>query len=400
MPLTIFSHGGLTIFDLLGDSYDGTKVTLLPPTGVYTRIGDAGTTSRSLASNDDLFVSGKLEVDGTFYADGGGYWAGDFQLASTYAIVAGWGVDTNYTLFKARDSGIGNVEVARLQGAADPYVQIGRDDTGVALNAVTDMLVLQAGGGTGNEAAGFGFGLSVKLGNAASEVEERASLDFTLITATNGSEDANFLINLMDSGSMALCATFAGDDQSLTVVGPVKGSTLKCTSNVGAANTGVTAVEYGDGFTHTTVLTVSQADALTLADNAALADGYLLYTLPAGACIVESAYMSMAVTAAEDTTATADVGLGTVIGSTAIATLDLGAGGTMENILTGQTAANCSGTATVKTAIPTANVPLVIAAGDAHTIHFNVADTWADTAGSDLTADIAGTVVINWIFLA
>ena len=35
------------------------------------RIGDAGTDSHSLTANDDLFVSGKLEVDASIYADGG-----------------------------------------------------------------------------------------------------------------------------------------------------------------------------------------------------------------------------------------------------------------------------------------------------------------------------------------
>ncbi len=213
----------------------------------------------------------------------------------------------------------------------------------------------------------------------------------------------------ISGGTTARKLTVTGANVTLTGSGayvhtyPAVTCTLQgdiCLDNVGTANAGVTAVERGDGYNHVTILTVSKADALTVADDAALADGYLLYTLPAGACIIESAYMSMAVTAAEDTTATADVGLGTVIGSTAIATLDLGASGTMENILTGQTAANCSGTATVKTAIPTANVPLVIAAGDAHTVYFNVADTWANTAGSDLTADIAGTVVLAWRFLA
>lgn len=171
------------------------------------------------------------------------------------------------------------------------------------------------------------------------------------------------------------------------------------TANAGTANTGVTAVEYGDGFNHTSVLTVSQTDAITVADNAALADGYLVYTFPAGTVVVHSAYMTMGVTLAEDTTATADVGIGTTQGSAAAATLDLD-NAACENILTGQTTANCSGTATVKTATPTAAVPLVIESGDDHTVYFNIANTWADTAGVDLTGDIAGTIVLKWEFLA
>ena len=76
------------------------------------------------------------------------------------------------------------------------------------------------------------------------------------------------------------------------------------------------------------------------------------------------------------------MGLGTVIGSGAVATLDGTA--TFENILTGQTAADANGTATVKTALPTAGVPFIIESGDAHTLHFNVADAWADDTGGDL----------------
>ena len=51
-------------------SNDGTKSTILGLTGDYTRFGDAGVTSHSLSSEDDLMVTGKLEVDGTAYFDG------------------------------------------------------------------------------------------------------------------------------------------------------------------------------------------------------------------------------------------------------------------------------------------------------------------------------------------
>jgi hypothetical protein len=42
---------------------------ILPNGSGITIIGDAGSTSHSLAANDDLFVSGKLEVDGQSYFD-------------------------------------------------------------------------------------------------------------------------------------------------------------------------------------------------------------------------------------------------------------------------------------------------------------------------------------------
>ena len=92
--------------------------------------------------------------------------------------------------------------------------------------------------------------------------------------------------------------------------------------NNGTANTGVTAVEYGDGYNHVTVLTVSQINSITIADNAAIGDGYLLYTLPAGVCVVDYAYMTMALTVAssEAQSDTPEVGLGTVICTGAVAT--------------------------------------------------------------------------------
>lgn len=49
---------------------DGTKTTLIGIAGDYLRIGDAGTTSNSLNSEDDLMVTGELEVDGTSWFDG------------------------------------------------------------------------------------------------------------------------------------------------------------------------------------------------------------------------------------------------------------------------------------------------------------------------------------------
>jgi hypothetical protein len=49
----------------------GNDLTILPSTGKITIIGDAGTTGHTLAANDDLYVTGKIEVDGTVYMDSG-----------------------------------------------------------------------------------------------------------------------------------------------------------------------------------------------------------------------------------------------------------------------------------------------------------------------------------------
>ncbi len=162
----------------------------------------------------------------------------------------------------------------------------------------------------------------------------------------------------------------------------------------GTVNAGTTAVERGDSKQHTTTLTVAST-LPAIAGGAQLSVGKLLYTFPAGAIVVHAAYMSMAITQtqAHINADTPDVGLGTAIAAGANALLSDTSGA--ENILTGQTANNCTGTAEVKTV---ADQVLVIEAGDNHTLYFNVADDWA--ADGDAAAIMAGTVVIHWTLMA
>ncbi len=166
--------------------------------------------------------------------------------------------------------------------------------------------------------------------------------------------------------------------------------------NVGTAESNITAVENGNAFIHTTVLTLAGVAAL-IGDTAALGTGSLVYTFPDGEIIVDSAFMSVGVnlTTGTPTDDTPEVGLGTVVASGAVSVLSGTA--TFENIITGQVAADIAGTATVKTAIPTANIPLVIAAADPHTVFLNIADTWANV--DDTAATLSGIVVFNWTFL-
>jgi len=196
MPLSLFDSGGLSE---MGGS--------LPAT---TFNGDLTIGANKIKTTNLLLKEGTADI---LYLKN----AADSTFKDLYVgrLIAATGIsfdnakyitapntDNNYTFISARDNGVGVVEIARLQGAADPYFQIGRDDTGVATNSVTDMLVLQAGAGTNNEAAGFGLGISFKLGNAASEVEERASIDAVLAGATDGSEWARIQFGVMTSGVM------------------------------------------------------------------------------------------------------------------------------------------------------------------------------------------------------
>jgi hypothetical protein len=159
------------------------------------------------------------------------------------------------------------------------------------------------------------------------------------------------------------------------------------TANNGTAGTGTTALHYGDGVNVTAVLTLTNV-ALTVGSSENLAVGVLIYTLPAGDLTVEHALMSLAISGVSATGDTPDVGLGTTIGSGAVAVL----GGTpaFENIITGQTAADTNGTATTADQASA----LSIATGGNHTVYFNAADGWG--ANADADGVVNGTVIIKY----
>lgn len=166
----------------------------------------------------------------------------------------------------------------------------------------------------------------------------------------------------------------------------------RTTKNIGVAESGVSVVEYGDGIHHQTVLTIDSALG-AIAGGASLALGKKLYTFPDGVIAIKSTSMAMALTAEDENidADTPDVGVGTTIASGAVAVLGGTAG--FENMLTGQTAADCAGTATEKTLATS----LVIEEKDSHAVHFNVADGWA--AKGEAACPIAGSVIINWEFI-
>ena len=181
---------------------------------------------------------------------------------------------------------------------------------------------------------------------------------------------------------------------TLVVKDPFGTGPNQTTANVGVANIdgGITAVEYGNGSFHKTVITIDSVLPI-IAGGANLAVGKLLYTLPSGAVIVNSSKLSVAITQtnAKITANTPDVGIGTTIASGAVAVL--GGTSTFENILTGQTASNCNGTATVKTVATT----LVSELADNKTVYLNVADGWS--TDGDAGALITGTVTLVWEYL-
>lgn len=168
-------------------------------------------------------------------------------------------------------------------------------------------------------------------------------------------------------------------------------------SNIGTVNslTGLTSAEYGNESFHKTVLTLDEVEVGSPAGAANLGFGKLMYTLPAGACLVSASKFNLSLQGGGVVDAdTPDVGLGTVIASGAVAVLSGTA--TFENIMTGQTFNDCNGTAEVATTLATSSpFALIVETAGAHTIYLNVADGWA---GAD-TITASGTITLIWAFV-
>ena len=173
----------------------------------------------------------------------------------------------------------------------------------------------------------------------------------------------------------------------------------KTSVNIGAANTGVTASEGGDYVNHVTTLTFSGLAVGSAVGAADLAFGKLLYTLPAGAQLVEAAYTNVALTGTVTIVGdTPDVGVGSVVASGAVAVL--GGTATFEDYITGQTSGAISGSnsievASAATAGALTGISLNISTS-AKTVYLNCADGWA--GAGDVTA--TGTVVLVWKTIA
>lgn len=168
---------------------------------------------------------------------------------------------------------------------------------------------------------------------------------------------------------------------------------LQTNANVGTPGTNVTAVEYGDGYNHVTVLTLTGAALTPTIPADAEGAGAVIYTFPAGVYVGNAAHMDITAGTMDSATNAADLGLGSLIASGDIATLTTAA---MEDWVTGQTVADVSSIATEKSTIMTGGAPLLFEAGDSHTLNINIAGTWNATVA---TADLTGTVTIWWTYL-
>ncbi len=232
----------------------------------------------------------------------------------------------------------------------------------------------------------------------------------TTTTITNASHGQATVVTIPDSGLST--SYLAQSTAALTAVevdvldGAVAGNTvaskaalldsakaLQTNANVGTAGTGVTAVEYGDGYNHVTVLTLTAAALTPTIPADAEGAGAIIYTYPAGVYVVDACHMDITAMTVDSATNAADIGVGSLISSGDIATLTTAA---MEDYVTGQTIADVSSPAKEKSTIPTGGASLLFEAGGSHVAHINIAATWNSTVA---TLDATGTVTIAWRFL-
>lgn len=364
---------------------DDTLVELKTPSGVtYATVSDSGISfPANVEVVGDETVTGnttsKVGVEDTITAHAGGTQAAAFALSATafYHRISVCATAGDSVILPAAVAG--KAHFVRNDGAASAQVFAALTET---INGVASATGVPLGAGSGVMYFCTTAGAWTTAAGDELDGKWQVNASGALVPNSDGAYDIGNGVS---------------DPRDINLTRHVYSQDVITSGNVGAAGTEVTAVEYGDGHLHQTVLTVNTT-LPAIAGGANLAVGKLIYTFPAGAVIVESAYMSLGITQSQGNinADTPDGGLGTVIASGAVATLD--GTGTFEDIITGQTFNNCTGTAEVKTAIPTANVPFVIEAGAAHTVHFNVAGGWA--ASGDAAAVLAGTVVINWRFMA
>ncbi len=177
-------------------------------------------------------------------------------------------------------------------------------------------------------------------------------------------------------------------------------------SAVGTVTTTATTSveESGMGDWHVTKLTMTNFAVGTGADNASLGIGAKFYTLPAGTILVREATIVGGTTLAADvTTGSPEVGIGTVIASGAVSVLSGTA--TFEDIIDGNasstggdTTGNLTGTTIYKSSDGSTrdNVLIKTTGGKARDLFLNVAVAWPNSTTGTLAVTFTGVITLVW----
>lgn len=94
-------------------------------TGAYLRIGDAGTTAYSLASEDDLMVTGQLEVQGVTYFTSALYCLGNLLISNSQALRINSTTTAHEFAVELYDvDGTAYIDILKFTNADDPTIEI------------------------------------------------------------------------------------------------------------------------------------------------------------------------------------------------------------------------------------------------------------------------------------
>jgi len=241
--------GGIVASGSYSNDFSGGSGTFKTSTGANTLSGDV-----TIAANKDLsMASGTGEIDfssasGTFKTStGAAILSGDTTVAANKDLVLAKG--TGYVELNAQTSGslkiqptastaqavtlttagqtggAGSVAIPDLVGGTVNFAVDGVANAFTAVqsvtvddatnNGVTDVLTLSHTT-SGSPAAGIGVGLSFQVEDDGG-AEQQGSIDVSLTTTTNGSEDADMILSVNANGAIVPGMTLDASDQSLTV---------------------------------------------------------------------------------------------------------------------------------------------------------------------------------------
>ena len=191
---------------------------------------------------------------------------------------------------------------------------------------------------------------------------------------------------------------------ALTVNGGLSMTTSPTTSaNVGAAATGVTAVEYGNGINHQTVLSFT-ALAMALSDTN-VGGGTLLYTFPVGNISVLAGLASVAETTTSTLASTLNAGVTLSVGVGSVQTTTQGSGTlvTTQQDLVNAFSATSSATINVAGAVAKGKVTATTllrfdGTSSAITAYLNCGVPTGTDIDGDATTTWTGTVTLTWVY--
>ena len=207
--------------------------------------------------------------------------------------------------------------------------------------------------------------------------KDKILIDATAVTTTAAE------LNLVDGSSAT------GPTASTAAILDSAGA-LRTAENIGTVPGTVTAVEYGDGYNHVTVLTVTAAVLVPNIPANAEEVGALIYTFPAGVHVVNAVHLDITAAGIETNTNAVDAGCGSTLAAGDGVTLQAA---TDEDFIDGQTIADISSPALEKSLAADGTV---FESGDSKLFHINFAGTWTDAVTA---ATVTATVTIYWTFL-